>query len=570
MNCVLPALFLALASAPPVLSAANEAVLATQSAAPSNEQQIDSLFAKWDKPNTPGAAVLVIQDGKVVLRKGYGMANIEHNVPITPATVFNIASTSKQFTAAAIHLLAQEGKLSLDDDVRQHLPELAHLGNKITLRQLLQHTSGMRDYHNLLIASGWRTDDVITDEDAFDMIKRQRTLNFAPGQEYLYSNTGYFLAAQVVQRVSGKTLPEFTRERVFSPLGMAHTTFQDNYRSLLPGRAQQYVAAPSGRYHYVAHSTSNAGPGNLLTTVEDLALWDQNFYDAKVGGQELVQSMQIPGILNDGKAIQYASGLFINSYRGQKTVEHAGGLAGFRAQMVRFPDLHFTTIVLTNTSEISPVGMARRIADIFLADKLAPRPAAKANTEAAFNEAEAYPTKLGAYVGFYGFAPDFGLKFMLEDGKLVTAATGQQKITLSAGREHEFFNKEFGIRLVFAPPGKDGLSASVMHTQEGEQNVAKRAKDPGLPGHGFKDYVGDYYSEELRAIYSTTLKDGKLTLQHPRGNVDLTFVGGGKFASGYPIGDITFQCTGKKGCSGLTVNSERIRDLRFTRIFLRQ
>ncbi|HZV67263.1 MAG TPA: serine hydrolase domain-containing protein, partial [Telluria sp.] len=304
----------------------------------SPEQQVDALFAKWNKPDTPGCAVEVIRDGKVLFRKGYGMSDIEQAVPISPTTVFNVASTSKQFTAFAIYLLAQDGKLSLDDDIRKYLPETPNFGKTITIRHLLHHTSGLRDYLNLLVLAGWRIDDVITQDDALGMIQRQRALNFAPGQEYLYSNSGYFLLAQIVQRVSGKPFAAFAKERIFDPLGMKHTLFHEQYGALVPGRALSYMPARDGGYQYVATSSSMVGPGNLLTTVDDLALWDRNFYDARVGGKELIAQLQVPGMLNSGAAIKYASGLFIESYRGLKLVEHSGELPGFGAQLSRFPE----------------------------------------------------------------------------------------------------------------------------------------------------------------------------------------------------------------------------------------
>ena len=265
---------------------------------------VDQLFAQWAGPDSPGASIAIIQNGKIVYSQGYGSANLEYGVPNTPATVFDLASVSKQFTAFAIYLLAQDGKLSLDDDVRKHLPKLHDFGKVITIRQLLHHTSGVRDQSNLLLLAGWRLEDVITDEDVARLLFQQTELNFAPGDRFLYSNSGYTLLAMVVKQVSGKTLPEFAKERIFDPLGMAHTHFQDDYGIVVKDRAYSYARQPDGQYQYVALSTSS-----LFSTIGDLARWDENFYTGEVGGPALLAQMQEKGKLNNGKEIEYASGL---------------------------------------------------------------------------------------------------------------------------------------------------------------------------------------------------------------------------------------------------------------------
>jgi CubicO group peptidase (beta-lactamase class C family) len=282
---------------------------------PRVKEQVDQLFTKWDKVETPGAAIAIIKDGKIIYSRGYGMANLEYDIPNTPATVFHIASVSKQFTAFAIYLLERENKLSLDDDVRRYLPELHDFGKAITIRQLLHHTSGLRDQWNLLALAGWRLEDVITQQDVLGLIWRQKELNFAPGEQMLYSNTGYTLLGLIVERVSGTSLSKFTQERIFQPLGMTHTHFQDDYGSLVKNRAYSYYTQEGG-YKYIALSYSTVGPTSLFTTVEDLARWDQNFYDGRVGGEMVLDKMQAKGQLNNGRDINYASGLVIDEYRG--------------------------------------------------------------------------------------------------------------------------------------------------------------------------------------------------------------------------------------------------------------
>ncbi len=341
---------------------------------PSLTARVDSLFAAWDKRDTPGCALAVVQDGKIIYKRGYGMANLEYGIRNTPATIFHVASVSKQFTAFAIHLLAQEGKLSLDDDARKYLPELHDFGKTITIRHLLHHTSGLRDQWDLLRLAGWRMADVITEQDILGLVWRQRELNFDPGTEYLYCNTGYTLLGQIVERVSGKSLREFTQERIFQPLGMKHTHFHDDYRMLVKNRAYSYEPKSGGGYQRSVLSFSNVGATSLFTTVEDLARWDQNFYKGRVGGQAVLAAMQQKGHLNNGAELDYASGLVLGDYRGLKVVEHNGADAGYRADLLRFPDQKFSIIVLANTAEFDSSDMARKVADIYLQDRLKPVP----------------------------------------------------------------------------------------------------------------------------------------------------------------------------------------------------
>jgi CubicO group peptidase (beta-lactamase class C family) len=277
------------------IPAETQPVTASEGAWQVPTQDVDRLFAKWNKPDSPGAVIAIIKDGAIIYSRGYGMANLDYGMPNTPSTVFHLASVSKQFTAFAIYLSAQDGKLSLDDDIRKYLPELHDFGKRITIRHLLHHTSGLRDQWNLLALAGWRLEDVIRAEDVLDLIWRQKELNFDPGSAYLYSNTGYTLLGLIVERVSGKPLSEFAQERIFRPLGMAHTHFQNGYGTIVKDRAYSYERTGHGGYEYVALSYSTVGPSSLFSTVGDLALWDQNFYTGQIGGKLLIAEMEAPG-----------------------------------------------------------------------------------------------------------------------------------------------------------------------------------------------------------------------------------------------------------------------------------
>ncbi len=256
-------------------------------------KKVDQLFATWDKPESPGAAIAVIRDGAVIYKRGYGSANLEYNVPITSQTVFHVASVSKQFTAFAITMLANQGKLSLDDDIRKHLPELPDFGKKITIRHLIFHTSGLRDQWTLLGMAGWRLDDVITKEHIMKIVRHQKELNFDPGAEYLYSNTGYTLLAVIVERVSGQPFRDYTEASIFKPLGMTNTHFHDDHERIVKNRAYSYSSAGPGRGFKAAPLTyANVGATSLFTTAEDLARWVINFEDKKIGGVDVIKQMQ--------------------------------------------------------------------------------------------------------------------------------------------------------------------------------------------------------------------------------------------------------------------------------------
>jgi len=560
------AVCVALLAALPLAGTADAASKAAASAARSPERQVDALFAKWNRPGMPGAVVAVIRDGKVVLSKGYGLADIEHGVPMSPASEVVIGSMSKQFTAFAIQLLAQDGKLSLDDDIHMYLPDVPDFGRKITIRHLLHHTSGLRDYFELMFMAGLRGGDVFAEDTALALIGRQRALNFEPGQEWAYSNTGYLLLGRIVQRVSGKQLPEFARERIFLPLGMTHTAFQPEYGSLVPGRALPYVPSERGGYKYVAVSVDTIGDGGVLTTVGDLALWDRNFYDGRVGGMDVVKRMQATGVLNDGKPIEYASGLFVSSYRGLRQVEHSGAIAGYSAQLWRFPDQRLSVIVLANSSDVNTFRMVASIADIYLAGAPGIQPAQPAAPERAFSAIGTDPARLDALVGYYATSPETGVTFTKEDGRLMALGTGFPKIPVFPYGERAFFARATDAQFTFDAPGKDGVVAGGTLHMGGQDIPATRIARPVPSAAELHRYEGDFYSDELHVLYSVTARDGDLVLTYPRGTVTLGFSPRGEYGTGF--GDIKYQCNAGERCTGFTLGTWRARNLQFTRVAL--
>lgn len=329
---------------------------------------VDSIFASYTSAASPGCAVGVTRNGALLFAKNYGMADLEHDVPIGADTRFYIASLSKQFTAMAIVLLAQDGRLSLDDPVRKWVPEVPALSENapITLRELLHHTSGLRDYFTLLAVTGWPSDGPLTEKQFLALVSRQRSLNFEPGDEFLYSNTGYALLAIVVKRASGESLRDFAGQRIFAPLGMTHTEFRDDHTEVIPQRAVGYQPLGLGGGYRVSQPELDVvGDGGVYSTVNDLAKWDANFGTGRVGGQAGVAMLEAPGKLNNGQVIPYGLGLTIGELRGVKTVAHSGEYAGYESTLLRFPDRGVSVITLCNTSG-APATLAEQVGTVVL------------------------------------------------------------------------------------------------------------------------------------------------------------------------------------------------------------
>lgn len=328
-----------------------------------------------DHPLAPGAAVAIEKEGKIIFSKGYGYADLESERKITPTTIFHIASVSKQFTAFAIALLADQGKISMQDDIRKYLPELHDFGTVITIDHLVHHTSGLRDQWNLLMMAGWRLDDVITREQILRIVSKQRELNFKPGDEYLYCNTGFTLMAEIVSRVTGEAFPDWTRKNIFEPLGMNNTLFYDDHEKVVKNRAYSYYKESSddpGAYKKSVLSYANAGATSLFTTVEDLGKWARNFETMQVGNARVMAEMNRRFVLNRGDTISYAFGQAIRKYKGLNTASHGGGDAGYRTFLLRFPDQHLSISVFSNFAWFDPGSLSYALADLLLADQLQP------------------------------------------------------------------------------------------------------------------------------------------------------------------------------------------------------
>ena len=380
-------------------------------AAAALDSRVDAVFQEYDRPDSPGCAVGIYRDGAVAYSRGFGAANLEHGVPITPDTVFYVGSVSKQFTAMSVALAAREGKLSLDDPVRRFLPEIQDFGKPITIRHFIHHTGGLREKWDLLAMSGWRDGDVVTPEDVLDRASRQRELNFPPGTEHLYNNTGYDLLSIIILRATGKTLAEYAREGIFEPLGMKDTRFVDDRTAVIPRRAAGYAPVGEGRYRVDLPNVTTTGSGSVYTTVNDLALWDESFYTGKLGGRDITKLVETPGTLKDGTPLTYAFGLTVDRFQGLRRVAHGGALAGYRAQITRFPEKHFTVTALCNVGTANPSALTTRVAEIYLGLP----PEAEENNEQPVTAAYALE-EVASYAGVYE-SPELGVSWTLAAAK---------------------------------------------------------------------------------------------------------------------------------------------------------
>ena len=534
--------------------------------------RINTVFAKFDSSGSPGCALGIIRDGRTIFARGYGMADLENRTPITPRTVFDIGSTSKQFTAASIALLAADGRLTLDDDVRKHVPELPQYGKPITLRHLLQHTSGLRDYIGIMYMAGSRFADMTTDAEAIDAIIRQKALNFQPGSEHIYSNSGYFLASVVVERASGMPLATFARKRIFEPLRMTSTLIRNKHAMLIPTRAIGYSPGDSAGFVIDMSDWEQTGDGAVHTTVEDLALWDQNFYTPTVGGPQLLERLQTPGRLEGGKALTYALGLFVDEYRGVRRVHHGGSWAGYRAELIRFPDQRVSVAVLCNLGTANPSDLARQVADILLTEHLKPETKAAQKVTAAATKATPPATRdaavagaeLARYTGLYfDEATSAFRRIAIDSGHLVLNISGS-KLPLRALGGDRFQSTEHPITIAFVA-AKPGAPLKLKETIDDDQPVTYEPMPPATLGaSALAAYAGIYDSSELAADWTLAVRDSVLMLRHrSMGDTRLEPA----FADAFTAGPTLIRFTREAGgpITGFSVSMGRARNIGFTR-----
>jgi CubicO group peptidase (beta-lactamase class C family) len=530
------------------------------------DARVDALFAEWDKPDSPGCALGVYRDGEIIYVRGYGMADLERGMRITPQSVFDIGSTSKQFAAASVVLLAHQGKLSLDDDVRKFIPELPVYDRPITVRQLLLHTSGLRDYIGLMLLAGDRYDDVTTPQDALAMISRQKALNFEPGAEHLYSNSGYFLLSIIVERVAGQSLRDVAHAQIFAPLGMTRTHYLGSYDDIVPGRAIAYSPRPGGGLRSDMPRWLQLGDGAVFTTVEELLLWDRNFYEPKVGGQALPADLQTPGHLENGAALTYALGLIVGDYLGQRTVSHGGAWGGYRAELIRFPDQRFSVATLCNLGTINPSKLARKVAEIHLADVLTPEVEPHAVTEGVPAAAVSLPeAALRALSGSYRDPLTRIVRTIeIEAEHLVMVMS--QRFQMRPLSDRTFEVQGAPIRATVSFDADIDAAPSRLRFEEvgKEPIILGRIERVELTASELSAYEGIFRSDELQAHHALVAKDGELTLTIQGITVSLRPSIRDEFSAGHVA--LRFIRNADGEITGFLLGLGRIRNLGFERM----
>ena len=512
---------------------------------------IDRLFAGWITQETPGCAVGVSRNHQTVFQGAYGLANLETGTPITPATIFQAASIAKQFTAMSVMLLARDGKLSVDDDVRKYIPELPEYGSRIAIRNLLTHTSGLRDFFEMLIlARGRFEENRITQADMFDIVTRQKQLNFRPGDEFHYSNTGYALLELIVKRVSGKSLRDFAAERIFAPLGMSNTQFKDDYAAIVRGRAQGYARRGS-EWRWSTPNYDVYGPTNLFTNVADLLIWSANLDNPTIGDTAIVRQMSTSAILNSGESANYGFGLSLWNDRGTPVIEHEGGDPGFRSYIGRYPQYGLAIVVLCNAPS-NPVALGHAIASVYLDGVLSKSPSPPAPAAVALSS-----DALARYAGVY-FRPQTleVVEMTVRNGELFSARQGG--IKLQPIGEKRFAAADRPLDITFDSTGYTALFPGRKPIRFERQGSAALTPTP------LAEYAGEYYSDELSSRYRVTVADSTLLLST---GTSRALVARPVFPNAFVIGQLTVQfIRDSRGVSGFEISHPRARRLAFTKL----
>jgi len=515
--------------------------------------RVDAIFADYASQDGPGCAVAVSQDGQTTLTRAYGMANLEYDVPNTAETVFEPGSVSKQFTAAATIMLALDGRIALDDDIREYFPELPDYGEPITIDDLIHHTSGLRDWGSIAGIEGWpRTTRAHTHAQVLDIASRQEALNYPPGEHYSYTNTGYNLQAMLVERVTGKTFQEFSQERIFGPLGMTHTQWRDDYQEVVKNRSVGYIPDDDDGWRMLMPFENVHGNGGLLTTVGDLLKFTHNLDTGDVGGPEFIEAMHRRGVLDSGDTISYASGLFVGEYRGVREVQHSGGTAAYRGFLTRFPDHGLAVSIMCNAGNANPGRYAHEVAELYLEDSLQEEPSP---VEGRAVSAERLSDLAGTYR-----EPLQGQALEIAAGEGVLRMQGLELTPVSETR----FENAVGVVLDFAPGG-DPAAGPTIKTPVSDAVRLERVEPFAPAAEELAEYVGTYASDEAEATYRIEVREGALALVDRYGEARPLRA---RYRDGFAGvgGMIVFRRDPTGRVSGLSVRQGRVWDLRFRRI----
>jgi CubicO group peptidase (beta-lactamase class C family) len=534
------------------------------------EKNIDSLFVSWNKPNHPGGVVGIMKEGKVVFSRAYGLASLEYLVPNTPDTRFNIASVSKQFTSMGIVLLDIRGKLSVDDDIRSHLPELPQFEDTITIRHLIHHTSGMRSLHDLLGLAGWRRDDYRTNEDLFRFMKNQKDLNFEPGEEYLYCNSGYMLMADIIEKVTGEKFAEWMKVNIFEPLGMIHTYVEDDYTRVVPVNATSYYGSAESGFSRAIEFWGYVGSGNIHSTAEDLLKWLTNYDYPQPGWEKAFQQMQTHGILNNGDTLDYAFGIVIDKYKGEKRLQHSGSIGGYRSFVQAFPDHELNMVVLSNFSSSGISSKSGSISDLLLHLEKE----GDGDGLVKVDEIESVPLsekEMKKYCGFYWSEKGrYSRKIYLKDDTLRYFRSDSTESKLLPVGETTFRMLDVSsvvmVRFEFL---ENNQKAMIVQVDDDEPVHSEGYEPPVITKELLNSYTGRYYSPELDTHYSIFVQGDSLLMgNHSRhGDFKINILRENDLEGiQSPFQGIRVKRDSKGIILGLYVSNGRVRNLWFEKL----
>ncbi len=529
-------------------------------------KKIDSLFLKWNTSVSPGCTIGIVRNDSLIYARGYGQANLEYSIPNSPETIFHMASVSKQFTAYSIILLARQGKLTLEDDIRKHLPWFPDLKQKITIRHLLNHTSGIRDQWQLLAIAGTRLDDVITQEHIVKILSKQQTLNFNPGEKYSYSNSGFTMLAEIVKSVTGQSLRKFTDSAIFKPLGMNATHFHDNYEELVKNRSYSYSRIDSTHFSNSILSYSNAGATSLFTNITDMSKWVMNFYHHQVGDQRDIDLLTQKGKLNSGKELSYALGIAVDTYKGWKQYSHGGADAGYRTFLSVFPDLKMGFIVFSNLGDFNTGEKTYAIADLFLKDTSQKKEEAKKelkdSTAAFLKDTLSWRKFRGDYISEEGLPFNFEIK----RSKLYYLIFNENNFLIKSVKDTFYIPDAPHIKFVFGIKAKDTTVEVI--TPDETYHLKKFKKNSTASDQVLQPYTGTYYCPELDCKYSIVLKNHQLLLTNAKyDDAKLTLLGNDHLQNeNWWINHLVMLRNNKNAITGFEVNSGRIMHLKFNKI----
>jgi len=479
-------------------------------------QAIDSIFTEWNKENVPGCALGIMKEGKLIYAKGYGMANMEYDIPNSASSVFRIGSTSKQFTAACIILLAEQEKLSLEDKLNSFYPDFPEYAKRITIRNLLNHTSGIRDYLTISYLKGYSDDEYYEDKDIMKWLINQTELNFKPGDEYLYSNSGYWLLGQIVNKVAEMNMADFAEKEIFEPLGMNNTHFHNDHTQIVKNRASGYVPNSNDSYKISMTTLDMIGDGGIFTTINDIKKWDDAYYESSVLSKEFWNMMTQQGILNNGEVIDYASGLMISKYKGLKTVRHGGAFVGFRAELLRFPEQKLSIAIFANRGDANPSRMANQVADIILKErfKIAEVETQDKNDNKKQELVHLKTSELENFTGHYwNDAGSYTRKIYVKNDTLryYRSETNESDLVPLSKNEFKMINVGGDILVKF-DENEEGNHTMSFIANGGKPIISHEYQPKAYTNKELVGFVGVYYSKELDVNYTLEMENNLLIL----------------------------------------------------------